>query len=41
MGVSVAEYYGQRTDVETPIIQPAAIPPKKAERANWDSECPT
>lgn len=41
MGVSVAEYYGQRTDVETPVIQPAAIPPKKAERANWDGECPT
>lgn len=41
MGVSVAEYYGQRTDVETPVIQPAAIPPKKADRANWEGECPT
>lgn len=22
MGVSVAEYYGQRTDIDTPIISP-------------------
>ena len=41
MGISVAEYYGQRTDVETPVIQPATIPPKKAERANWEGKCPT
>lgn len=41
MGVSVAEYLGQRTDVTTPTIQPAIMPPPKSQRANWDGECPT
>lgn len=43
MGVSVAEYLGQRTDVDMPAIVPITIPPKVNRRVNWTREnpCPT
>lgn len=42
MGVSVAEYFGQRTDIDTENIIPAEIPPKKKEREklNWNKPIP-
>lgn len=41
MGVSVAEYYGQRTDVDNPIISPITIPPKSGKSYAWGDKCPT
>ena len=40
MGVSVAEYLGQRTDVDDPVILPIAIPEKNDEKLQWDNNCP-
>lgn len=45
MSVSVAEYYGQRTDVDVPLILAQPIPPPKKDRARlgWEGpvpECP-
>lgn len=43
MSVYVAEYFGQRTDVDNPNITPPQIPPKKKDRARlgWNGEIPT
>lgn len=43
MGTSIAEYLGQRTDVDTPVITPIIIPPKVNRSVNWteDNPCPT
>ena len=41
MGVSVAEYYGQRTDVDAPIIQPITIPARVGGSIPWGHNCPT
>ena len=41
MGVSVAEYYGQRTDVDAPIIQPITIPARVGGSIPWGNNCPT
>lgn len=42
MGVSVAEYYGQRTDVDEPLITPIEIPNKDATgKVLWEDGCPT
>lgn len=41
MGVSVAEYYGQRTDVDVPIIVPVNIPAKVAGSIPWNNTCPS
>lgn len=43
MGVSVAEYLGQRTDVDKPVIIPIVIPPKVGRSIKWTEEnpCPT
>lgn len=41
MGVCVAEYLGQRTDVDAPIIVPVTIPPKGADgKIAWGAACP-
>ena len=41
MGVSVAEFFGQRTDVDTPIIAPIAIPDKgNSKSIPWGDNCP-
>lgn len=40
MGVSVAEYYGQRTDVDSPIISPIMIPRDHNRRVDWRGSCP-
>lgn len=42
MGVSVAEYFGQRTDIDTENIIPVEIPPKKTEREklHWNKPIP-
>ena len=42
MGTSVAEYLGQRTDVDFPTINPIVIPPKVGTKVNWteDNPCP-
>lgn len=42
MGTSVAEYLGQRTDIDYPIIIPITIPEKKNSKTNWtvDNPCP-
>lgn len=41
MGVSVAEYFGQRTDVDTPTISPVEIPQKgKTNKRNKLPTCP-
>lgn len=40
MGVSVAEYYGQRTDVDTSVIYPIVIPEKIAGTIPWGNDCP-
>lgn len=41
MGVSVAEYYGQRTDVDVPVIQPIHIPNSVNGSIPWGDQCPT
>ena len=43
MGTSVAEYLGNRTDVDDPIIHPVIIPQKVGRSVNWtaDNPCPT
>ena len=41
MGVSVAEYYGQRTDVDEPVIQPIIIPDRVGSSIPWGDNCPT
>lgn len=42
MGTSVAEYLGQRTDVDNPVIIPITIPPKVGRSVNWTevNPCP-
>ena len=40
MGVSVAEYYGQRTDIDAPLITPITIPPKVNDSIPWGNNCP-
>lgn len=40
MGVSVAEYFGQRTDVDSPVIEPVAFPNKDSEDENDFPKCP-
>lgn len=42
MGVCVAEYLGQRTDVDSPTISPIIIPGKDSEgKVAWNGNCPT
>ena len=43
MGTSVAEYLGQRTDVDFPTIAPIVFPEKIGGKINWTDEnpCPT
>lgn len=42
MGVRVAEYFGQRTDIDTPVIAPIEIPPKGRDgKIQWCEACPT
>lgn len=43
MSTCVAEYLGQRTDVDDPRIEPIIIPPKVGRRISWSDEnpCPT
>lgn len=43
MSTCVAEYLGQRTDVDDPRIEPIIIPPKVGGRISWSDEnpCPT
>lgn len=41
MGVSVAEYFGQRTDVDNPTIEPIVIPKKVGSSIPWGNSCPT
>lgn len=40
MGVSVAEYLGQRTDIDYPRISPITIPPKSNSKVNWTDQNP-
>lgn len=42
MGTSVAEYLGQRTDVDFPIITPIIFPERIRRKINWtdDNSCP-
>ena len=40
MGVSVAEYLGQRTDVDTPTIEPAFIKPDKRNWQIYENDLP-
>ena len=40
MSVSVAEYYGQRTDIDVPVIQPIAIPARVGNSIPWGDACP-
>lgn len=40
MGVSVAEYFGQRTDIDSPVITPIAIPNKIGKAIPWGANCP-
>lgn len=41
MGVRVAEYFGQRTDLDAPSIVPIEIPPKSGDgKAQWRGGCP-
>ena len=40
MGISVAEYYGQRTDVDDPIIEPIHFPAKVNGSIPWGNSCP-
>ena len=39
MGVSVAEYFGQRTDIDNPTISPITIP-KINGKVQWNGNCP-
>ncbi len=39
MGVSVAEYYGQRTDIDSPTIVPIEIPAKVGNTILWAGGC--
>lgn len=43
MGTHVAEYFGQRTDIDNPQINPITIPPKVGGSIQWTSNnpCPT
>lgn len=43
MGVCVAEYFGQRTDIDTPTIIPVSIPGKTGGKVGWTEQnpCPT
>ena len=41
MGVCVAEYFGQRTDIDYPAITPINIPPKGQDgKVAWGGACP-
>ncbi|MBP5441122.1 MAG: hypothetical protein J6Y14_09510 [Fibrobacter sp.] len=40
MGVSVAEYFGKRTDIEQPTIAPIVIPDKIGSSIPWGENCP-
>ena len=40
MGVSVAEYFGQRTDIDVPVIQPINIPGRVGNSIPWGNSCP-
>ena len=40
MGVSVAEYFGQRTDVDNPTIVPINIPDRVNGSIQWNDNCP-